>query len=110
METQNSSVCSNGSSWAQLACEAAVFKLVSFGRAAFLSPCPAVCVPAQTHIHLFISLLLPGETLALGHLSLLLVDITKLGVLRGDALSFTPSYPVLQSLPSSIWQLKIFIS
>lgn len=38
-----SSVCSNGSSWAQLPCEAAGFKLVSFGRAAFV-PLPLLCV------------------------------------------------------------------
>lgn len=97
-KARHSSICSNGSSWAQLVCEVAMFKLVSFGRAAFLetlnSPsASAVCVrmPVQTHIHLFISLLLPGETLTLGLLFLLLVDITKLSVLPGGALTFTLS-------------------
>lgn len=104
-----SSVCSNGFSWAHLACEAAVFKRVSFGRAAFLSPCPCCVCAAQTHIHVFISLLLPGDTLTLGHLSLLFVDITKLSMLHGDALTFTPSYPILQNPPLVFGSFKFLL-
>lgn len=75
----------------------------------FCPPVPALCVPTQTHIHVFISLLLPGETLALGYLSLLLVDITKLSVLRGDALTFTPSYLYFKVPPPVFGNLKFLL-
>lgn len=49
-----------------------------------------VCANACANAHLpLISLLLPGKTLAFWHLSFLLVDITKLSVLPGSALTFT---------------------
>lgn len=71
-----------------------MFKLVNFGRAAILEtltvPLPPLCVPAQTHIDLFISLLLPGEMhawtsflVACGYLSL--------AYFLGHALTFTQS-------------------
>jgi len=98
MEKRDTSICSSGSSWETTglwSCNVQACQLwqSSLSGDPYSPSATAVCVrvPAQTRIDLFISLLLPGETLTLGHLFLLLVDITKLSVLPGGPLTFTQS-------------------
>lgn len=99
METQNSLLFAvmvlHGLSWpVRLQCE--------LWQSSLSSPLPLLCVCLHRPTSM--------APLTLGYLSLLLVGITKLSVLHGGALTFTPSYPILQNPPSSIWQFKFFIS